>query len=97
MGEPVISENGRYLRTSRGKHNNMEFAQKTIENIKEDLFKTEFENHVHFAPFFLGLAKKYQQAWMDDLRGRITDPNTSLYEKMKSTVLLQHYQSLLSQ
>ncbi len=75
----------------------MEFAQKTIENIKEDLFKTEFENHVHFAAFFTALPKKHQQKWLEDLRGRITDPNTSLYEKMKSTILVQHYQSLLTE
>jgi len=78
----------------------MEFAQATIENIKED-FAKEQEEVVFIATLFMEMRQSDKVKWVDAMKARAdkvkADENASLYAKMKAIIACQVFENLLTE
>ena len=76
----------------------MEFAQATIENIKED-FANEKEEVVFLASIFMKMNTNDKIKWVEAMKARAdkvrADENASLYHKIRAILAWQIYENLM--
>ena len=77
----------------------MDFAEKTLENLKADLMTgDDWDDAVFYSSIFVDLDEVNQMTWCEKMKKKYEDTKTketaSLYEKMKAYVVWQHYENL---